>query len=336
MPRALPLLLVAAALSAGCDMANFAAGSTVRVIERGSPAVQEWEDPDLAEEAIPGSIGTMEAVLYIRPDDTTLRPLLARSYASYAFGFLQDRMEAALANDDETTAEHYRWRASSAYQRAKALGLGTLTLYEDDNDGAEGAVRRGIEAWTRYLENFDDEDQVPALFWLCYAWGQWIGLNRDNMDALADLPFVNALADRILEINPAYMDHAPRALHAGLIGTAPEALGGRPRDAQHEFDDAIRRTGRHNLMYLVMEARIVAIAIQDRALYQRLLTEVIEAGDVEPTQRLSNALAKRRATRYLAEIDMLFEPAGTTDEAPAEGAEGAEGEGAAATPAATP
>ena len=326
MSRALPLLLL---LTAGCDMANFAAGSTVRVIERGSPAMTRFEDPDLAEEAIPGSIGTMEAVLYIRPDDDTLRPLLARSYASYAFGFLQDRMEAALANDDETTAEHYRWRASSAYMRAKDLGLGTLTIWEDDRDGAEGAIRRGIEDWTAYLRNFDDEDQVPAMFWLCYAWGQWIGLNRDNMDALADLPFVNALADRILAIDPSYMDHAPRALHAGLIGTAPEALGGRPRDAQREFEDAIRRTGRRNLMYLVMEARIVAIAIQDRALYQRLLTEVIEAGDVDPNQRLSNALAKRRATRYLAEIDMLFEPEAPAEGAPAEGAEGAEGEPAA-------
>jgi hypothetical protein len=324
MARAPHLVFVMAVLTTGCDMTNLAAGSTVGVIERGSPALTRIEDPDLAEEAIPGGIGTMETVLEIRPEDERIRMLLQRSYASYAFGFLQDRMEVALANDEEEASEHWRRRATMAHARAKAIGMGTMTMWEDEGGGAEGHVRRGVEAWTRYLRNFEDEEQVPTLFWTCYAWAQWVGLNTDNVDALADLPFINVLADRILELDPSFMDHAPRALHAGLIGTAPEQLGGRPRDAQREFDDAIRRTGRRNLMYLVMEARIVAVAIQDRALYQRLLQEVIDAGDVDPNQRLANALAKRRAVRYLAQIDNYFEPP-TTEEAPAEGAEGAEG-----------
>src|SRR5690349_1617027 len=254
MARAPLLVLAVCAVLAGCDMTNLAAGSTVGVIERGSPAMTRIEDPDLAEEAIPGGIGTMETVLEIRPEDERIRMLLQRSYASYAFGFLQDRMEVALANDDEETSEHFRRRASMAHLRAKTIGMGTMTMWEDENGGAEGAVRRGIEAWTRYLRNFDDaEEQVPTLFWTCYAWAQWVGMNTDNVDALADLPFINALADRIMALDPSFMDHAPRALHAGLIGTAPEQLGGRPRDAKVEFEDAIRRSGRRNLMYLVME-----------------------------------------------------------------------------------
>ena len=77
-----------------------------------------------------------------------------------------------------------------------------------------------------------------------------------------------------------------------------------------------------------------AIPLQDRALYQSLLEEVIAFDlDSYPEQYLANRLAQGRARRYLAEIDNFFEPAAdgeaTSDEsveatetdAPAEGAE---------------
>jgi hypothetical protein len=38
----------------------------------------------------------------------------------------------------------------------------------------------------------------------------------------------------------------------------------------------------------------------DQATYERLLNEVLQAGDVLPEARLSNAIAKRRAKRYLS------------------------------------
>jgi hypothetical protein len=61
---------------------------------------------------------------------------------------------------------------------------------------------------------------------------------------------------------------------------------------------------------------------------------VINAADVMPEQRLANQIAKRRAARYLAQIDDLFgpeEPAGSAD-APA----AAEGSEPAAEPAPAP
>ena len=39
----------------------------------------------------------------------------------------------------------------------------------------------------------------------------------------------------------------------------------------------------------------------DKESYVKTLTEVVEAGDVFPEQRLSNTIAKRRAKRYLGE-----------------------------------
>lgn len=315
--HATTLLLVLLALTAaGCDgiMTGIAAGSTVRVIRRAAPAISRFEDPDFAELAIPGSIGTMEGVLIIKPEDPDLHMSLARGYASLGFAFYMDHMEAALANDDEEAAEHWRQRATMAFRRARVLGLEMLTIWEDDDGGAEGAIQGGIDRFNAYLENFD-EDQAPMLFWTAYAWANYINANRDDVDALAGLPFVNALVDRVLVLDDTFYFHAPHALRAGLWGGLPAQLGGRPQDAKREFEIAIAATQRRNLMYLVMEAKIVAVALQDRALYQSLLEEVINAGDVDPDNRLANQCAKRRAARYLAEIDMLFEPA---DAPPAE------------------
>jgi len=66
----------------------------------------------------------------------------------------------------------------------------------------------------------------------------------------------------------------------------------------------------------VTEAQLVAIALQDRALYRTLLQEVIDADEnIDPANRLGNIIAKRRAVRWLARIDEFFEP--VEGEAPA-------------------
>src|SRR5688572_23188091 len=188
------LLFVLGLLASGC-FTQLAAGTTVKVIGRAAPAIQRFEDTELAEQAMPASISTLEGLLEIRPDDTDLRALLARTYSSFGFGFMEDRMEEALAKDDEANAERYRLRAGMAYRRARELALGSLTLWEDDGGGADGHIKKGLAAWTEYLKEFDDaEDHTPTLFWAAYSWARYIGLNRDDMNALADLPFVSALA----------------------------------------------------------------------------------------------------------------------------------------------
>jgi hypothetical protein len=303
-------LVLSLGLLAGCNMTNLAAGSTVQIIGKAWPAIERYEDTELAAEGIPASIATMEGLLEIRPDDTELRGLLAEAYGSFAFGFMEDRMEEALVKDDDDGSEHYRKRAAMAYTRGRELALGSLTLWEGDDGGAAGHIKKGLPAWTEYLKKFDDaEKHVPTMFWAAYCWGRYIGINRDDVNALADLPFVTALSERLFALDHTYFGYAPHALRAGLIGTAPAQLGGRPEEAKKEFETAITATHGKNLMYMVVEAQIVAVALQDRALYKKLLTTTLDASkDLDPDQRLLNQLAKRRAERYLSQTDQLFPP----------------------------
>jgi hypothetical protein len=296
--------------TSACSPTQIAASSTVGIIGKAWPAIERYRDPDLAEEGIPASMATMEGLLEIRPEDTELRAIIAKAYGSFGFGFLEDHMEQALVADDDKVSDHYRVRAGLAYTRCKELALGSLTLWEKDDGGAEGHIKKGLPDWTEYLKKFDDaKKHVPTLFWGAYCWGRYVGINRDDVNALADLPYVTALSDRVFQLDEKYWGYAPHALRGGLLGTIPAQLGGKPEEAKKEFEAAIAGTQGKNLMYMVVEAQIVAVALQDRALYKRLLDTTLAAPmDLDVDQRLVNQLAKRRAERYLAQIDELFAP----------------------------
>jgi len=317
MNRTVAVSLAVATLAlAGCDMAAFAAGSTIKVFVRASPAIQRYRDPDLAEAAIPGSISQLEGVMSIKTEDPDLRMLLGRSYGSYGYAFLEEHMEQAAITDDQVQVEYFRNRASMAYARGKEVTMEMMTLWEDEDGGAQGAHSRGIDSWKRYLLKFEDEEQAPILFWCAYNWARYIGVNRNQMDAVADLEFVRELANRVLQLDRTYFHYAPVAMHAGLLATLPAAVGGQPVVAKTEFEQVINLRQRKNLLYIVTEAQLVAIALQDRALYRTLLQEVIDADEnIDPANRLGNIIAKRRAVRWLARIDEFFEP--VEGEAPA-------------------
>lgn len=324
-------------------LSKFAANSTVRVMQQAAPAVNSFADPAIAEGAIPYSISQSEGLLLVVPENVALRVNLMRTYGSYGFAFLEDRLEEAEVNDDEARMQHYTERASMAYRRARQIGFETMTMEEGDDGGAEGAMRRGVDAWRAYLQRFDDAEQAPIIFWTGYAMGRYISLHREDPDAIADLPYAIACFERTLQLDPSYNYYAPHAAMGAYYARAAPSLGGEPDRARASFEEAIRRTNRHFLTYLVLYARAYAVMMQDRALYQRLLQEVIDAGDVMPEQRLANQIAKRRARRYLAQIDNLFGPAeegassgeGASAETPASG-EGATTEGEAPATEPTP
>lgn len=322
----------------GCT--GFAANSTVRVMNEAAPAIQMQADPGIAEGALPYSIAQMEGLLLVIPGNRDLRINAARAYGSYGFGFLEDRMEVAEINNDERATEHYRERASAAYVRGKALGLEQMNRDEDGDGGPMAAYRGGVDRWNAYLRRFDEAEDVPVLFWTAYNWARYINLHKDDVDAIADLPFAIALFERALAVDPGFNFHAPHAAMASYHAGRAPGLGGQPQTALRHFEAAINGTQRRFLTYQVMMARTYAVQVQDRALFRRLLHEVICAGDVWPEQRLANVLAKRRALRYAAQLNDLFEaPEGGAEEpdiascdAPAAPSSG-EGEGSgAATP----
>lgn len=297
-----------------CSLRRLTADQTADLFHAGAQQFNSLEDLEFAEQAAPGNLVTLESVWRVAPDNQDLLEELSKGYTGYAFALLEDHLERATRAENEALADRYRMRARTAYRRGRMYAMMWLDAREHSDGGPDARAHEGIEAWQRYLQRFDSRDDAPALYWAANAWASMIQMSLDDPAVLLDLPFAVALAERARTLNENYYYGAAHALFGAYYASTPVALGGQPERSRTEFEAALRISNRHMLMYQVLYARTYAVMVQDRALFERLLHEVLDAGDVLPDERLANVAAKRRAMRYLAQADELFIPAEPGDE----------------------
>lgn len=311
MTRTGTLLFVVSVLAAplvlGCDLTKLAAGQTAHVFERAAPAFEEQSDYEFAGQAAAGSVIQLEGLLRVVPDNETLMLEAAKGWTGYAFGYIEDAMERAELEGNLEEADRHRGRARVMYLRARDLGRMRL---EQEAEGFEAAVAGGPDALRAFLEEeFDDEEDAPTLFWTGYAWGSAINVSLDDPSLIADLPLARTLVERSVALDPDYYNAAGHTFLGFANSIVNEMFGGNPPRGREHFEQALERTERKALMVHFNYARSYAIQVQDRALFERLLEEVLDAPeDILPASRLPNVIAKRRAARYLARADELFDP----------------------------
>ncbi|MEM9074289.1 MAG: TRAP transporter TatT component family protein [Myxococcota bacterium] len=282
-------------LLAGCDLSRFAANSTGSIFARASPALDEHWDVDLAGEALPSSLMQMEGLLQVVPENEEVLLNAIRGYVSYGYGWVEDRAEVLRAAGDTQAAEREVKRAILVYERGATLAKHYMALRHDGFDDA----RRDTQAFRRWLRNVDDADD---LWWVGYAWGQHINARYPNSPH-PDRAFAISMVRRSVELDPTVYGAAGSAFLAYVATRAP---GSTVEGAERAWTLALERAERRNLLMQVIMARTYAVRIRDRELYLTLLREVLTAGDVAPELRLSNRIAKRRARRYVREVDTLF------------------------------
>lgn len=304
--RSLDALLVVALFGAlwcgtACDTTVLAANSTAKVFDRAAPAFEEYFDYDLAGAAAPGSILQLEGVLRVVPENKLVIERLCRAYVGYTFGFVEDAIEVAELAGDFEEADRQRGRARMFYRRARDLAVHWISL---DHEGMQDAIRAGAEEFERWVRhNFNDPEDAGILLWTGYSWGSFINQSKDDMGAVADLPYARILVERSASLDPRYY-HGAATTFLAVVQT--NMMGGDLDVAQELFDNAFELSERHALLVHVNMARHYAVKRGDRELFLRLLREVLEAGDPLPAARLSNRVARRRAERYLANVDRYF------------------------------
>jgi tetratricopeptide (TPR) repeat protein len=290
---------------AGCHefMINMTVDSTAPVLKRASASFDAESDVALAREALPGNLKTIDGFLAVRPEQPDLLELTALAYVQYAFGFLEDDLEALPAGDSPRRRELVE-RCTDLYQRAYDIGLRQVAL---DRPEVRTIARSGkLEALAPALKKVG-KDAVPGLNWAGLGLASAINLHRDDIELVAELPRAMALLQRAYELDPRYYNYNAALSLAVIYAAQGKAVGGDPDRARQLFDEVIRGTGGRYLMAKVLYARYYATVVQDRALFDRTLKEVLATpGSVWPEQRLANELAHRRAARYLAAAEDLF------------------------------
>ena len=288
------------ALASGCDLTKFTADSTANLFQEAAPAFNEHWDYEMAGQAAPGSILQLEGVWRVTPDNEIILMQLAQSYTGYAYGWVEDELELIDPMDFERE-EHIRTRARLMYLRARNFAFRMIRNEADGFDEARAAGLPEFQAWLR--EEFDDEEDAAMLLWAGYPWGSAINVSRDDPMLIADLGFARALVERSVELDPTYFNAAGLT----FLGVATaEGLGGNPQDAVQFFERALELTDRKFLLIQYNYARSYAVRTQNRELFDRLLTEVEEAGDINPSARLPNKIAKRRARRLRQNASQFF------------------------------
>ena len=286
---------------AGCDTAKLAADSTAALFGRAAPGIEQHWDYDLVGKSFPASIIQLEGLLRIVPDNETIGLSLIAAYIGYGTGWIEDRVEVADFEDEWEEADHLRKRALVMYTRAWDLSRHFL---RNRDAGFDAALKGGVDSLDSWLNAvFTEQADAQILLWAGASLGARINMGMEDMDTVADLPLAKVILSHSVELDPNFM------FMIGQMTMATLAASEFPPDmdrAKVLFDEVLEQTERRNLMVQLSMARYYAVNIGDHKLFRELLQEVLDAGDVLPEARLSNTMARRKAQRYLDQIEYYF------------------------------
>jgi hypothetical protein len=281
------LILGALAFSTGCI-------SSQKIVAEKAPALfrdvalsaNRQSDIVLVRQGIPSYLMLIDGMLQSYPENRDLLLAGAQAYAAYA----------SVLDEDEQD------RAAVLSERAKQYALKALDL----TPPFKGALGKPLEVFQERLRE-TDKKQVPTLFWVGNIWAGWIAASTEGAAAMADLPWVEALMERVLELDPGFYYGGPHLFKAILLSARPEQFGGNLKQAQEHFQKALDYGRGKFLMADVYYAEYYARQTLNRDLFVSTLKRVLETpAQVEPDLTLANTLAQRKAKKLLARVDEFF------------------------------
>lgn len=241
-------------------------------------AVLDHEDPESVRDGLPAYLLLLDAQVQGNPANAATLRAAAGLYASYAGSFV----------DDPARAARLAARARDYARRATCLDLQALCAQLD----------RPFDAFAAAVGATQDA-RTDALYGLAVAWAAWIQTHSEDYGAIADIPKVEALLQRVVERRPRHDRGMPWVYLGVLRSLRPEAVGGRPEQGRQAFEQAVRLSDGRNLMAKTLYARHYARLVFDQALHDRLLREVLAAEPRHPGFTLANVLAQRQARELL-------------------------------------
>jgi tetratricopeptide (TPR) repeat protein len=250
-------------------------------------AAAKQSDPALVRAGTPAYLMLLDGLIEASPDNGKLLVSGCQAYSTYASLF---------------TAEAEQTRTGALYARAREYGFRALSTRADLRVALSGT----LPEFSVMLQRFGKGD-VPALFCTASSWARWTAANLDNLEALAELPLLEATMERILELDESYSYGSPHLLLGTYLAAKPAVLGGDMAKAKEHFDRALALADGKFLPAKVLYAKYYVRRIQDRELFVRTLEEVLSApSDTVPELTLSNAVAKEQAKELLEKTDEYF------------------------------
>jgi len=262
--------------------------ATEPMIENLTLSVMKQKDLETVREGAPAFLLMIDGMVESSPDDVKTLMAASNLYSAYNSAFIIDDNPA---------------RARLMAEKAKDYAFKAMSI-ENETFGA---------VWNKPYTEFEKvipelgEKDLDLVFLVITTWAAYIQVFSDNMDNLADIAKIEALAKRLLDLDEEYYYGSGHLVMGVLKTLLPKALGGKPEIAKVHFEKAIKISKGRFLPAYVMYARKYARITFDRELHDNLLNKAMETPvDIVPELTLINAVARKQAAELLAEADEYF------------------------------
>ena len=290
--RALLVLTVLCLPLTSCIDSKFIANSMVKTgtMQDMNRAFFMEESTAHAAAAAPGLLMLMDGFIVASPENEELLLQGATLNCGFAMAFL-DYSDLV-------------W-AASIYKKGRGYAL--RAARQELPELADAITSNDLDAIRRELAGVEEE-HLQLIYWLGMCWGGRINSTKLSEDVV-DLPIVEALMERALEIDETYFFSGGHLLFGMMFAGRTENVGGDPPRGKVHYDRAVELTGGRFLLAKVHYAMNYAMNVQDHALYIRLLEEVLDADPDEvddDENRLTNQVSRDLARQLMKELPIRF------------------------------
>ncbi len=238
-------------------------------------------DVVLAEQGIPAYLLIIDGMIEHSPNNKNLLLTGSKAYSAYTAAFVGDKNPTRNKILAEKARE-YAFRAFSIHN--KKFGKVKDKSYSE---------------FISFLPHLRKKD-VPYLYYVATSWAGWIEANSESWDSVADLPKVQSLIKRTIELDESYNYGASHTFMGVLLSIRPPSIGGKPEKARKHFERAIELSRGNFLPTYVMYAKFYAKPLYKEELFTNLLNKVLNAqADKVPELTLVNTLAQRQARELM-------------------------------------
>lgn len=250
-----------------------------------SATILEQNDPETVKQAVPAYLILVSSMIKGDPDNVELLISGSKLYGAYASVFVEDRIRQKRLSTVSFDYAHHAF----CVHKPDACNIRELSYYEFEQS----------------LKQFKKED-VYVLFALGSAWAGWLQANSADWNAVAELPRIQAIIQRVLELDPTVNNGDAYLYMAVMQSFLPPAMGGKPDLAKKNFENAIEVSNGSNLMAKLLFAEKYARLVFDQELHDKLLQEVLDTRIENDESTLINSIAQHKAGLLLAQSDEYF------------------------------
>jgi hypothetical protein len=262
-------------------------GAAALLVQDVAKAAYKQSDLTIIREGMPAYLMLMDGMVEAWPDNEQLLIAAAQAYSSFNSVFTADQDEEYL----KLIAE-----------KARAYALRALA-----QRGFQDPIQSPFEDFEEEVKASNKKD-VPYLFWGATCWASWIMIHLDSIEAMAELPRVELMMRRSLELDEGFYYGGPHIFMGIWLASRPAVAGGDLQKAQEHFLRALELGEGKFLMAYVYYADNYARRALDKELFISTLEKVLETpADSTPELTLLNTVAQQKAQELLARVDDYFE-----------------------------